>query len=413
MKPLGPIPPGYEADAEDCLLIGGHDVTALIERAGDTPLFVYDLGMIARRVGRLRAAMPAGLEIHYAVKANPFAPLVAAMAGMVDGFDVASDGELARAIDAGMAADRISFAGPGKKARELEAAIRAGATINLESEHEADRALSIGEALGLTPRLAVRINPEFELRGSGMRMGGGAKPFGVDQARVPDLVRRLVDAGADYRGLHIFAGSQSLDPDAIIETQANSVALARRIDEETGARAPLVNLGGGFGVPYFAGDVALDVEAIGAALAERVGGEASRYAIELGRWLVAEAGVYLARVVDRKVSHGKVFLVTDGGLHHQLAASGNFGTVVRRNYPVAVATKFGTEPKEEASVVGCLCTPLDRLADDAMLPLAEAGDVIAVFLGGAYGATASPVAFLGHPAPREIAISPESAVILT
>ncbi|MDH7637915.1 pyridoxal-dependent decarboxylase, exosortase A system-associated [Sphingomonas oryzagri] len=413
MKPLGPIPPGYDADAEGRLLIGGHDVTALIGQAGDTPLFAYDLGMVARRVEQLRAAMPAGLEIHYAIKANPFAPLVAAMARMVDGFDVASDGELARAIDAGMAADRISFAGPAKKARELEAAIRAGATINLESEHEADRALSIGEALGLPPRLAVRINPEFELRGSGMRMGGGAKPFGVDQARVPALVRRIVDAGADYRGLHIFAGSQSLDRDAIIETQANSVALARVIDQETGTRAPLVNLGGGFGVPYFAGDVALDVEVIGAALAEQVGDEASRYAIELGRWLVAEAGVYLARVVDRKESHGKVFLVTDGGLHHQLAASGNFGTVVRRNYPVAVATKFGAEPEEEASVVGCLCTPLDRLADDAMLPRADAGDVIAVFLAGAYGATASPAAFLGHPAPHEITISPESAVILT
>lgn len=413
MKPLGPIPPGYEADAQGRLLIGGHDVTALIGQAGDTPLFVYDLGMVARRIERLRAAMPAGLEIHYAIKANPHPPLIAAMAGMVDGFDVASDGELARAIEGGMDAGRISFAGPGKKARELEAAIRVGATINLESEHEADRALSIGEALGLTPRLAVRINPEFELRGSGMRMGGGAKPFGIDQKRVPALVCRLVEAGADYRGLHIFAGSQSLDRDAIIETQANSVALAHRIDEETGARAPLVNLGGGFGVPYFAGDVALGVEAIGAALAERIEGDAARYAIELGRWLVAEAGVYLARVVDRKESHGKIFLVTDGGLHHQLAASGNFGTVVRRNYPVAVATKFGAEPDEEASVVGCLCTPLDRLADDAMLPRAEPGDVIAVFLAGAYGATASPAAFLGHPAPREIAISSENAVILT
>ena len=413
MKPLGPIPPGYEADLQGRLLIGGHDVTSLIEAAGDTPLFVYDLGMIARRVGRLRAAMPAGLEIHYAIKANPHPALVSAMAQMVDGFDVASAGELARAIEAGMAARRISFAGPGKKARELEAAIRAGATINLESEHEADRALSAAEALGLTPRLAVRVNPEFELRGSGMRMGGGAKPFGVDQERVVPLVRRLVKAGADYRGLHIFAGSQSLDRDAIIETQANSVALAYRIDEETGARAPLVNLGGGLGVPYFAGDIALDVETIGHALAEQVGDEAPRYAIELGRWLVAEAGVYLARIVDRKVSHGKVFLVTDGGLHHQLAASGNFGTVVRRNYPVAVATRFGAEPEEEASVVGCLCTPLDRLADDAMLPRAGPGDVIAVFLAGAYGATASPSAFLGHPAAREIAISSESAVILT
>jgi diaminopimelate decarboxylase len=413
MKPLGPIPPGYDADTQGRLLIGGHDVNSLIETVGETPLFVYDLGTIAGRVGRLRAAMPAGLGIHYAIKANPHSALLGAMAGIVDGFDVASAGELARVIEAGMAAEHVSFAGPGKRARELEAAICAGATINLESEHEADRALSIGEALGLTPRLAVRVNPDFELRGSGMRMGGGAKPFGVDQARVVPLVRRIIAGSAVYRGLHIFAGSQSLDRDAIIETQANSVALAHRIDAETGVRAPLVNLGGGFGVPYFAGDVALDVETIGAALVEQIGDEASRYAIELGRWLVAEAGVYLTRIVDRKVSHGKTFLVTDGGLHHQLAASGNFGTVVRRNYPVAVATRFGTEPEEEASVVGCLCTPLDRLADDAMLPLAEPGDVIAVFLAGAYGATASPAAFLGHPAPKEIAISAESAVILT
>ena len=413
MKPLGPIPPGYAADAQGRLRIGGHDVTALIEAAGDTPLFVYDLGMVAERVCRLRAAMPAGLEIHYAIKANPYPALVSAMAGLVDGFDVASQGELARAIEAGMAAARISFAGPGKRARELEAAIRAGATINLESEHEADRALAIGEALGLRPRLAVRVNPDFELRGSGMRMGGGAKPFGIDQARVVPLVRRLVEAGADYRGLHIFAGSQSLDRDAITETQANSVELARRIDDETGTKAPLVNLGGGFGVPYFAGDAALDVEAIGAALAGQVGDEAGRYAIELGRWLVAEAGVYLTRIVDRKESHGRIFLVTDGGLHHQLAASGNFGTVVRRNYPAAIATRFGAAPEEEASIVGCLCTPLDRLADDALLPRAEPGDVVAIFLAGAYGATASPAAFLGHPAPREIAISSESAVILT
>ena len=413
MKPLGPIPPGYAADAQGRLRIGGHDVTALIEAAGDTPLFVYDLGMVAERVRRLRAAMPAGLEIHYAIKANPYPALVSAMAGLVDGFDVASQGELARAIGAGMAAARISFAGPGKRARELEAAIRAGATINLESEHEADRALAIGEALGLRPRLAVRVNPDFELRGSGMRMGGGAKPFGIDQARVVPLVRRLVEAGADYRGLHIFAGSQSLDRDAIIETQANSVELARRIDDETGAKAPLVNLGGGFGVPYFAGDAALDVEAIGAALAGQVSDEAGRYAIELGRWLVAEAGVYLTRIVDRKESHGRIFLVTDGGLHHQLAASGNFGTVVRRNYPAAIATRFGAAPEEEASIVGCLCTPLDRLADDALLPRAEPGEVVAIFLAGAYGATASPAAFLGHPAPREIAISSESAVILT
>ena len=191
------------------------------------------------------------------------------------------------------------------------------------------------------------------------------------------------------------------------------MALARRIEAESGAAAALVNLGGGFGVPYFAGDVALDVEAIGEALAGQVGDEAHRYAIELGRWLVAEAGVYLTRVVDRKESHGKIFLVTDGGLHHQLAASGNFGTVVRRNYPVAVAGRFAAPPEEEVSVVGCLCTPLDRLADDVVLPRADAGDVIAVFMAGAYGATASPASFLGHLPAAEMSVSGGNTVVLT
>ncbi len=404
MKPLGAIPPGYAAGPEGRLKIAGHDVEALVAHAGDTPLFVYDLDAVAGRVARLRAAMPAGLALHYAVKANPFAPLVATMSTLLDGCDIASGGELALVLDAGIAADRISFAGPGKRPRDIAAAVRAGVTLNLESEAEAERALAAGDALGIRPRLAVRINPEFEMRGSGMRMGGGAKPFGVDQARVPALVRRIVERQADYRGLHVYAGSQALDPLAIAETQRQAVALARAIDEETGTPAPLVNLGGGFGVPYFAGDAALDVEAVGAALAQEIAGEAGRYAIELGRWLVAEAGVYLTRIVDRKQSMGKTFLVTDGGLHHQLAASGNFGTVVRRNYPVAIASRFAAAPDEEASIVGCLCTPLDRLADDALLPRAEPGDLVAVFLAGAYGATASPAGFLGHGAAREIAV---------
>ena len=410
MKPVGAIPPGYAAGPHGRLAIAGHDVEVLVARAGDTPLFVYDMDMVAARLARLRAAMPAGLGLHYAIKANPMPALVAALHGLVDGLDVASGGELAVALAAGMAADRISFAGPGKRADEIEAAVKAGATLNLESEREADRALAIGEALGVTPRLAVRINPAFELRGSGMRMGGGAKPFGVDEERVPALVRRIVGAGADYRGLHIYAGSQSLDAGAIAEAQAQAIALARRIDAETGARAPLVNVGGGFGVPHHAGDVALDVEAIGAALAPHVAGEAARYAIELGRWMVAEAGVYLTRIVDRKESRGKTFLVTDGGLHHQLAASGNFGAVVRRNYPVAIASRFAAEAEEEASVVGCLCTPLDRLADDAALPRAAPGDLVALFMAGAYGATASPAAFLGHRPAAELLVRRHEAL---
>lgn len=403
MKPMGPIPADFGAEGGR-LLIGGRPADALVAEAGDTPLFVYDLGIVRCRIERFRAAFP-GIALHYAVKANPFPPLVEEIAGMVDGIDVASAGEMRLALASGMAAERISFAGPGKRDRELEEAIAAGVTLNLESESEADRALAIGARTGRRPRLAVRVNPDFELRGSGMKMGGGAKPFGVDAERAAALIKRIA-AEADYRGLHIFAGSQALDAQAIIEAQAGALALAERLARESGAGAPLVNLGGGFGIPYFPGDEPLDIEAVGEALAGSYSGlrRGTEYALELGRWLVGEAGVYLTRIVDRKTSHGELFLVTDGGLHHQLAASGNFGTVVRRNYPIAVATRFGAGPEETASVVGCLCTPLDRLADRVALARAEAGDLIAVFLAGAYGASASPQAFLGHPPPLEMLV---------
>ena len=409
MKPHGPIPPGFAADADGMLRIGGRRADALAEAAGDTPLFVYDRAMLTARAAEWRAAMPREVQLHYAMKANPFAPLLAHMATIVDGFDVASGGELALALASGMAAEHISFAGPGKRDRELEAAIAAGATLNLESAGEGARALAIADRIGTRPRLAVRVNPDFDLKGSGMKMGGGAKPFGVDADAVPALVRTLIDAGADWRGFHIFAGSQALDANAIADTQAQTVALAARLAEAIGATPPLVNLGGGMGVPYFPGDRAVDAATVGARLAETLGARGaalaeSGFAMELGRWLVAEAGVYLMRVVDRKVSHGETFLVTDGGLHHQLAASGNFGTVIRRNYPIAVAGRFGREAVETVSVVGCLCTPLDRLGDQVGLPRADVGDLIALFQAGAYGASASPAAFLGQGPALEMLV---------
>lgn len=409
MKPHGPIPPGFAADADGMLLVGGRRADEVADAAGDTPLFVYDGAMLTARVAEWRAAMPAEVQLHYAMKANPYAPLLAHMAALVDGLDVASGGELAMALDSGMAAAHISFAGPGKRDRELESAVRAGVTLNLESAGEAERALAIRARLDIAPRLAVRVNPDFDLKGSGMKMGGGAKPFGVDAAEVPALVQRLLDAGADWQGFHIFAGSQALDAAAIADTQAQTVALAARLANEVGATPPLVNLGGGMGVPYFPGDASVDARAVGAALADTLDKRDpilanSSFAMELGRWLVAEAGVYLTRIVDRKTSHGETFLVTDGGLHHQLAASGNFGTVIRRNYPIAVANRFGAEPAETVSVVGCLCTPLDRLGDQVALPRADVGDLVAIFQAGAYGATASPSAFLGQGPAQEMLV---------
>jgi diaminopimelate decarboxylase len=253
------------------------------------------------------------------------------------------------------------------------------------------------------------VNPDFEIKGSGMRMGGGAKPFGVDSARVPQLVKRIIAGGAEWRGFHIFAGSQALDPDALIEAQRATLELAASLSEAAGAAPPMVNLGGGFGIPHFHGEQELDIEAVGRSLSEGLARRAAilqgtEFAIELGRWIVGEAGVYLTRIVDRKESHGKTFLVTDGGMHHQLAASGNFGQIIRRNYPVAIASRFGADATEAVTIVGCLCTPLDRLADDVMTPRAMPGDLVAVFLAGAYGLSASPQAFLGQSAAREMLV---------
>jgi diaminopimelate decarboxylase len=408
MKPLGPIPAGFET-IEGELAIGGITAGALVEQAGRTPLFVYSRSHLDRRMAELRAAMPGRIGINYAIKANSFAPVLQHMAGLVDGFDIASGGELAMAQAAGLDPERISFAGPGKRDSELEAAIAAGVTLNCESDGEVDRALAIGVRLSRAPRIALRVNPSFELRGSGMKMGGGAKPFGIDEELVPAIARKAIAAGAEWRGLHIFTGSQALSAEAIIETQGNVLDLASRLAGEIGAPLPKLNMGGGFGIPYFHGDEPLDILAIGAALGERLGNlpeslTDTELCIELGRYLVGEAGVYLTRIVDRKVSHGTTFLVTDGGLHHQLAASGNFGTVVRRNYPVAIASRFDAEAEEEVYVVGCLCTPLDRLADDAMLPRGEVGDLVAVFCAGAYGASASPSAFLGQGPAAELLV---------
>ena len=408
-KPMGAIPAGFAADGEGMLLVGGRRADALVAEAGDTPLFVYDLGLVDAKIARFRTAIP-GVDLHYAIKANSYSPLLSHVSKQVDGLDIASGGELRFAIEAGTDPGRISFAGPGKRDADLEAAIQAGVTLNCESEGEAERAFAIGARQGRTPRLAVRVNPDFEIKGSGMRMGGGAKPFGVDAARVPALVRRIIAAGADWRGFHIFAGSQALDADALIEAQAATLALAASLAQAAGAAPPLVNLGGGFGIPHFHGEQPLDVERVGAALSNCLKSRAqilenTEFAIELGRWLVGEAGVYLTRIVDRKVSHGKTFLIVDGGMQHQLSASGNFGQLVRRNYPVAIASRFGAEPSEEASIVGCLCTPLDRLGDDVAVPAAGPGDLVAVFLAGAYGLSASPQAFLAQQAAREMVVN--------
>ena len=332
------------------------------------------------------------------------------LSGLVDSFDVASAAEMCVALDTPMPPQRVSFAGPGKTPAELTQAIAAGVTIEMESETEAERVAMIGERLGIRPRVAVRVNPDFQVKGSGMRMGGGPQQFGVDAEEVPAMLARLARTDLDFLGFHIFAGSQNLNAEILCEAQRKTVELALRLAAVSPAPVRYLNLGGGFGIPYFEKERPLDLDAIGhnleALIAEVIRPELpdARVVIELGRYIVGESGFYVTRVVDRKHSRGKTFLVVDGGLHHQLAASGNFGQVIRRNYPVAIAGRIGDEDTETVSVVGCLCTPLDLLADDVSLPRADVGDLVVVFQAGAYGLTASPTAFLSHPAPGEVLV---------
>ena len=409
MKAMGAIPAGFEASADGTLMIGGHDARALVAQAGSTPLFVYDNNLIGAKIALFRAALPDGLGLNYAVKANPYPPLLEWICRFVDGFDIASIGELEALESVEACVLPLNFAGPGKTDRELKRAIQSDATISVESPSEAARILEIGGKLGTRPKVMVRVNPPFQLKGAGMKMGGAASPFGIDHDWAAEVVRGLIEAGADWRGLHIYPGSQCLDWAAIVEAQSASVALAAQIADAAGAEPREVNLGGGFGIPYFAGEAPLDLYSMGQAMGDMLADVpgplcASHFTLELGRWLVGEAGVYLTRVTDRKDSRGQPFLVTDGGLQHMLAASGNFGQLLRRNYPVAVATRFGAPAEEAVTVVGNLCTPLDLLADQVELPHAEPGDLIAIFCAGAYGLTASPQAFLSQTAAKEVMV---------
>lgn len=396
------------------LVWGGIPVGRLAERIGSTPFFAYDRAAITSRVAEVRDVLPGSFQLGYAVKANPMPAVVQHLAGLVDSLDVASSGELAVALDTTVGPSHVTFAGPGKTDAELRRAVAAGVLVEVESEGELRRLTRTAEHLGCAPRAAIRVNPDFAVKGSGMRMGGGPQQFGVDAERVPGVLATARTLGVSVEGFHVFAGSQNLHAQILVEAQRGTVDLAIKLASELDGPLRYLNLGGGFGIPYFEKDRPLDTEPLRDNLAqleaERIRPELgdARVVIELGRYLVGESGVYVTRVVDRKDSRGRTYLVVDGGLHHQLAASGNFGQVIRRNYPLAVASRTQGE-LETVTVVGCLCTPLDVLGDDVLLPRAEPGDLVAIFQAGAYGLTASPTAFLGHQPPAEVLVHADTS----
>lgn len=395
--------------SDNCLEIDGNTIKKLAIQAGSVPFYAYDRSAISRRLADMRARLPEQLYIHYAIKANPMPALVQYLSDKVDGFDVASGKEMEVALDSGMSPDFISFAGPGKSLNEIAAGVAAGITFHVESETELQRIIAAGKEQEEIPKVAIRVNPDFELKSSGMQMGGGAKQFGIDAEKVPAILQKIDPAEADFVGFHIFSGSQNLKVEAIIESQQKAVDLAINLAQYARQSVVSLNIGGGFGIPYFPGEKPIELESIGKNLEELVQkvDEALpgvQLIIELGRYIVGEAGYYVCEVVDKKESRGELFLITNGGMHHHLAVSGNFGQVIRKNYPVLVGNRVFSEITDVVNVVGPLCTPLDILASKMELPYCEIGDYIVIMQSGAYGYTASPQMFLSHPAPVEILV---------
>lgn len=397
------------ASDKNQLLVAGRPVAQLVSIAGTSPCYIYDRQALSARVAQFRQQMPSSLRLHYAIKANPMPALVNHMAQYVDGLDVASHQEMLIALGCGMSAAHISFAGPAKGLHELRAAVAAGITINVESFLELERLYQCYDELGIRPRVAFRVNPDFELKSSGMKMAGGPKQFGIDAEQVPDILAGLDLNRLSFQGFHIFSGSQNLNAESLMACHEQTFALAAQLANQVAAPVQHVNIGGGLGIPYFPGEQTLALDDIAQNLQHLLDQRPevlahTEFVMELGRWLVGEAGYYVCQVTDKKQSRGQTYLMTNGGLHHHLANSGNFGQVLRKNYPVVLAHCLDSDEQEVVEIVGPLCTPLDIIGAKLTLPTAAVGDYIVVLQSGAYGASASPQKFLGHPEVAELLI---------
>lgn len=392
------------------LLIGGLTVSSLAARHG-TPVFIYDRNICEQKYAALRAALPKRFTISYSMKANPNPAFLRLFLGKGCGLEIASAGELYQARNARCPAQDILFAGPGKTEAELELAISQGiGEIHAESELEIERISAVSKKFNARTPVAVRVNPDEDGQGGAMLMGGKSAPFGVDEEQLESLLRRIAkDPQLDFRGVHLFVGTQILDHRLLLAQYRKGLSIARRAAAVTGLPLRTVDFGGGWGIPYFPGDSELDLSLLCRGLHElmaEIEGEEcfaqTNLMVEPGRFLVGEAGVYVVRVNDIKISRGKKYLILDGGMNHHLAASGNLGQVIRRNFPMFILNKLGLAATEVVDIVGPLCTPLDTLGRSVQLPPAEVGDLIGIFQSGAYARTASPLGFLSHPTPPEV-----------
>jgi diaminopimelate decarboxylase len=395
-----------------CLAIGGFHVDALTAAHG-SPLYVYDGDVIVRRFKDLERAVAGFASVYYSIKANPNPAVAAVLVEAGAGLEIASGAELLLALKAGAKPERILFAGPGKGHQELELALSRGiGEIHLESFQEIETVAEIGERLSRAVNVAIRINPGTAAQGGAMRMGGKPTAFGFDEDMIDEVLEKILSRpNLHLSGIHLFAGTQILDADVLLSQWSYGLGLAAAVGRKCGRPLQRVDLGGGLGIPYHEGDASLDLGRVAAGSA-RLDRErradpllaGAEILIEPGRYLTGPAGVYLMSVRATKTSRGHRFVIADGGMHQHLAASGNLGQVIKRDYPIVAATRLNATERHPATLVGPLCTPLDTLGRQTPLPDVGCGDIIAVLQSGAYGLTASPVGFLSHPMAAEVLV---------
>jgi diaminopimelate decarboxylase len=394
----------FEINGDD-LVLGGLPVRAIVGEVG-SPAYLYDGQLMRRAYRRLAGALAGFASIYYSAKANPAEAVIRLFLQEGAGIEIASLGEYRAAVAAGATPDHILFAGPGKRRAELEAVIEGGVgEIHIEGVDEIERLRSIGKPVSAS----IRINPVPTVQAGAMRMGGKATAFGFDEEDLDTAIAAVASAGnIELVGIHVYGGTQILDAEALLGQWRHAIALAARVARTTGKPLKTIDLGGGLGIPYYAGDKPLDLDAVAAAVPELTALLKSepliagaRAIVEPGRFLVGEAGLYVSEINAVKQSRGTRFLVMEGGMNHHLAASGNLGQVIKRNYPVVAPARMTAPSDAPATLVGPLCTPLDTLARDAGLADLKAGDLVAVLQSGAYGLTASPINFLSHPHPAE------------
>jgi diaminopimelate decarboxylase len=403
--------PTYFSVESNTLILDGVDIQSVASNYG-TPLYVYLPNVMNEKLDILRTSLPE-FEIYYSVKANPLPAVLQHLISKGCGLEVASLGEMEMAIRCGCQAERVLFAGPGKTDTQLQRSMELQiGQIHVESLGEMNRLAELARQRNQVARIAIRINPGQTVQTGAMQMGGKASVFGIDEENLQEAVSiALENPFLNLNGIHVYAGTQILNADFLADLYIYILELADKIVNQIHRPLNTIDFGGGLGIPYFSHEQSLDLSCVAQRLKIQIQKfrqnpylSQTRFIIEPGRFLVGESGVFICRITEVKESRGTKFIVLDGGMNFHLAASGNLGQVIKRNYPVVIGNRMNEEFVWEAMICGPLCTPMDVVGRQIKIPSVKPGDIVCILCSGAYSLYASPINFLGHARPAEVFI---------